>query len=485
MVIKITNSYTGKKENWAPRVPGKASLYVCGVTVYDHCHLGHARSSIIFDVVRHYLEYKGLNVTYVKNYTDIDDKIIKRANEEGKDWKDISDKYIVAYEHDMARLGVQPPTKAPRATEHMSNIIDLIDGLIKKELAYEVDRDVYFEVKTFPAYGKLSKRNLDEMVPGSRVAVNVRKKDPLDFALWKGSNPGEPAWESPWGMGRPGWHIECSAMAIQHLGETFDLHGGGEDLIFPHHENEIAQSEGSTGKQYVGCWIHHGFVTIDQEKMSKSLGNFFTVHEIFEKWSQFPEAVTSEVIRYYLLSTHYRSPIDFSDQSLNVAKSGLDNFYTLFQKVDEISTDFRDVRTGEDLDLSTFRTDFETAMDDDFNSAKAISILQSLRLEMNRRLGTEEKNWVLQACSLLKELGSVLGLFGVSKWHFKAGARVRTWHEILSENADEDKVQNLIRERELARKEKNWVRSDAIRLQLADAGIVIEDRPDGTTRIKR
>ncbi|MDC4225765.1 MAG: cysteine--tRNA ligase [Candidatus Manganitrophus sp.] len=326
-MLKISNTLSGEKEPWSPMMDKEVRLYVCGVTVYDHCHLGHARSAIVFDVVRNYLEYKGLSVRYVKNFTDVDDKIIRRAQQEGKEWKEIAEKYIASYEEDMARLGVRPPMAAPKATEYIPEMIGLIETLISKGIAYPVDGDVYYEVAKFPSYGKLSKQKLDEMISGARVEVDERKKSPLDFALWKSSKPGEPAWESPWGMGRPGWHIECSAMSMKLLGETLDLHGGGKDLIFPHHENEIAQSEAATGKDFVRSWIHHGFVTVDQEKMSKSLGNFFTVKEIFEKLRPVyrKDEVIAEVIRFYLLSTHYRSPVDFSDQSLKTAKSGLDS----------------------------------------------------------------------------------------------------------------------------------------------------------------
>ncbi|MFQ5780274.1 MAG: cysteine--tRNA ligase, partial [Nitrospiria bacterium] len=367
-MLRISNSLSGKKEPWSPSVPGEVKIYVCGMTVYDDCHLGHARSAIVFDVIRNYLEYKGLRVRYVKNYTDVDDKIINRAQQEGRDWKAIANRFIDSYERDMVRLGVRPPTVAPKATEHIEEMVQLIDRLIAKGIAYPVEGNVYFEVERFPSYGKLSKRKLDEMDAGARVEVDQRKRSPLDFALWKASKPGEPAWRSPWGMGRPGWHIECSAMAIKHLGETIDIHGGGKDLIFPHHENEIAQSEAYTDKKFSLCWIHHGFVTIDQEKMSKSVGNFFTIKEIFEKFLDLPEEIIAEVVRFYLLSTHYRSPIDFSDQSLISAKSGLDNFYTLFQKLDEIKTQRREG------DWSRFRSEFEAAMDDDFNTARAIGV---------------------------------------------------------------------------------------------------------------
>jgi len=522
-MLKITNTLSGQKEPWSPRVAGEAKLYVCGITVYDHCHLGHARSAIVFDVIRNHLEAKGLSVRYVKNFTDIDDKIIHRASQEGKTWQAVAEEYIGSYERDMARLGVRPPTIAPKATDHIPDMIRIIEGLISKRIAYpikvsssakdyqgdisradlpgdlkgvvgggnvnhgaQLDGSVYFEVATFPSYGKLSKQKRDEMMAGARVEVDERKKSPLDFALWKASKPGEPAWESPWGKGRPGWHIECSAMAIRHLGETFDLHGGGKDLIFPHHENEIAQSEAYTGKEFVPFWIHHGFVTVDQEKMSKSLGNFFTIKEIFEKSPDFPEPMVSEVIRFYLLSTHYRSPVDFSDQALKGAKSGLDHFYTLFQKLEEMesrSVGARHAVPLEQDDWDRFRSEFESAMDDDFNTARAIGVMQELRTEVNVRVEKEGAEAAFQAKRLFDSFGKVLGLFRVPvlQWSHRpwgAGAAGQ-------DGLDEEAIQTLIREREEARRKKEWKKSDEIRSRLAAAGVVIEDRPDGTTRVKR
>ncbi|MFQ5589106.1 MAG: cysteine--tRNA ligase, partial [Nitrospiria bacterium] len=372
-MLRITNTLSRSKEALTLQKSGEVSLYVCGATVYDHCHVGHARSAIIFDVIRNYLEYRGLTVRYVKNYTDVDDKIIARAEREGRSFRDVADEFIAAYNRDMIRLGVGRPTVSPKATDHIPDMIALIENLIQKNMAYAVEGDVYFDVSAFVPYGKLSRRNLEDLVSGARVDIDPRKKNPLDFALWKNSKPGEPAWESPWGMGRPGWHIECSAMAMKHLGPSIDLHGGGEDLVFPHHENEVAQSEAATGQAFASCWVHHSFVTIDREKMSKSLGNFFTIDEIFKKSPQFPEAVIGEVLRFYLLSIHYRSPIDFSDEGLKTAKSGLDNFYVLFQKIDEISNEPNaDTAEQSPPELADFQSRFEAAMDDDFNTARAI-----------------------------------------------------------------------------------------------------------------
>ena len=333
-MLRVHNTLTGSKEPFEPLVPGKVRMYVCGVTVYDYCHIGHARSALVFDVLRRYLEYSGFVVEFAKNFTDVDDKIIKRANEQGVSCEHVTTTYINAYYEDMEKLGVRRATLEPRATEHIADIVRLVDTLLAKGMAYRVDGDVYFQVDRYPAYGRLSKRNLDDLQAGARVDVDERKRHPMDFALWKGSRPGEPSWDSPWGPGRPGWHIECSAMAMRHLGETFDIHGGGMDLIFPHHENEIAQSCGATGKEFARYWVHNGFVQINQEKMSKSLGNFFTIREIFQK-SEWSDTVTGEMLRYFLLSTHYRSPLDFSDQSLNEAKNALNGFYDLFERLNE------------------------------------------------------------------------------------------------------------------------------------------------------
>jgi len=483
-MLRISNTLTRKKEPLTLQKPGEVSLYVCGATVYDDCHVGHARSAIIFDVIRNYLEYKGLRVRFVKNYTDVDDKIIARAEKEGRSWRAVADEFIAAYNRDMARLGVRPPTVAPKATEHIPEMIQVIEGLIAKGMAYAVGGDVYFEVDAFAPYGKLSHRNLEDLMAGARVEVDERKKNPLDFALWKNSKPGEPAWESPWGMGRPGWHIECSAMGMKHLGQTLDLHGGGEDLVFPHHENEVAQSEAFTGKNFATCWVHHSFVTIDQEKMSKSLGNFFTVDEIFKKSSQFPEPVVSEVLRFYLLSTHYRSPIDFSNESLKVAKSGLDNFYVLFQKMDELAGDADVGAAAQDETLEKYRQDFKSAMDDDFNTARAIGVLQELRAVANRFLKQGDAQKVLSVGQLLREMGRVLGFFRVDSKDW----RYQSWALALERphgGTDEASIQSLIVAREAARRDKNWKKSDEIRDQLAKAGVIIEDRPDGTTRVKR
>ncbi len=484
-MLKISNTLTGKKEPFRPgRAAGKikkVGMYVCGVTVYDRCHLGHARSAVVFDVIRRYLKFKGYDVLYVKNFTDVDDKIIKRANQEGKPWTEIVKRYLAAYKEDMKRLGVQSANRAPRATKHISDMIDLIKKLIEKGFAYSVNGDVYYQVEKFKGYGKLSKRKLDELLAGARVEPDERKKNPLDFALWKAAKPDEPSWPSPWGRGRPGWHIECSAMSMKLLGNSFDIHGGGMDLIFPHHENEIAQSEAVSGKPLARYWVHNGFVNVNQEKMSKSLGNFFTIREIFEK-SPWPEAVTAEALRYFLVSTQYRSPIDFSDDALKTAKSGVDNFYDLLLRLREntssASRTDKEARTA----LRNFQKRFERAMDDDFNTTVAIAEFQKLRSTMNRM--TEKgisKSTAKQIESTFQKLGKVLGLFQLSpeSWKVKGMKRyLESSDEIgigLSDKADikvelsDEQVQTLVAERQEARRNKNWVQSDAIRKQLADA----------------
>ena len=475
-MIRMLNTLTGEKEPVSPFASGEISLYVCGVTVYAHCHLGHARSAIIFDVIRNYLEYKGYSVRYVKNYTDIDDKIIQRAKEEQRDWTKVAEQHIQSYEEDMSRLGVRPPTLAPRATDHIPEMIQVIEVLLAKGYAYRAHGGVYFEVEKFLPYGKLSKQQREEMVSGARVAVDEHKKSPVDFALWKASEPEDPAWPSPWGMGRPGWHIECSAMAIHHLGATVDLHGGGMDLVFPHHENEMAQSEAYTGKAFVRCWLHHGLVTVNQEKMSKSLGNFFTLQEIFSKSPDFSDAMIAEIIRYYLLSAHYRSPIDFSDQSLKNAKTGLDHFYTLFQKL-KIAPAPKKQAASKKL-----QAEFEMAMADDFNTVKAIGILQTLRAEANTLWDEGQQDSAIEISNFFTEIGKVFGLFQVpsSRWRFRA------WDNEDTGNAlDLQAVEKLIEERKEARQNKDWKKSDVIRASLIKAGVMIEDMPDGTTRIKR
>jgi cysteinyl-tRNA synthetase len=478
-MLKIYNTLSGRKEPFEPLVPKLVKMYVCGVTVYDYCHLGHARSALVFDVIRRYLEYSGFRVEFVKNFTDVDDKIIKRANEQGVPCEAVTARFIQAYREDMGKLGIRPASVEPKATEHIADIIGLTDTLTKKGLAYRVNGDVYFEVAKYPQYGRLSKRRLEEMQAGARVDVDERKRHPMDFALWKSSKPGEPAWDSPWGPGRPGWHIECSAMSIRHLGETFDIHGGGMDLIFPHHENEIAQSCGATGKEFARYWIHNGFVQINQEKMSKSLGNFFTIREIFAK-SEWPEPETGEILRYFLLTTQYRSPLDFSDQSLGEAKNALNGFYDLFTRLAESGGPPSDTRSLQEA-IERCRAAFQVSMDDDFNTPGAMAALQGLRNEANKLLeaglSTEARRQARQA---FRSFGAVLGLFQLEKWQFQSGPT-----ESGARGLTDEEIDSKVRARNEARRRKDFKTSDEIRTELAALGIIIEDKPDGTSRWKR
>jgi cysteinyl-tRNA synthetase len=490
-MLTIYNTLTGKKEPFQSLVPKTVRMYVCGVTVYDYSHIGHARSALVFDVIRRYLEFSGYQVKFVKNFTDVDDKIIKRANEQGVSCDTITAKYIQAYYEDMGKLGIGQASIEPKATEHMADIIRLTETLVKKGLAYQVDGDVYYEVAKYSGYGRLSKRRLDDMQAGARVDVDERKRHPMDFALWKSSKPGEPSWESPWGPGRPGWHIECSAMSMKHLGETFDIHGGGMDLIFPHHENEIAQSSGATGKEFARYWIHNGFVQINQEKMSKSLGNFFTIREIFEK-SKWSQEVTGEVLRYFLLSTHYHGPLDFSDQGLEEARESLEGFYGLFNRLRESA-----INTAGDKDLQSsvdrVRESFHKAMDNDLNTPVAISELKKLRNDVNKLLeiglSTQGRQQARQA---FRSMGLVLGLFQLDRWDYRI--KPESGHlRILGGNVSlstrtrvsEEDIEVKIAERAEAKKRKDFKRADAIRAELALQGIIIEDIPDGTSRWKR
>ena len=486
-MLRVYNTLTGSKDPFEPLVPGHVRMYVCGVTVYDYCHIGHARSALVFDVLRRYLEYSGCVVEFAKNFTDVDDKIIKRANEQGVSCEHITTTYINAYYEDMEKLGVRRATLEPRATEHIADIVVLVGRLLAKGMAYRVEGDVYFQVDRYPVYGRLSKRKVDDLQAGARVDVDERKRHPMDFALWKGSKPGEPSWESPWGSGRPGWHIECSAMAMRHLGETFDIHGGGMDLIFPHHENEIAQSCGATGKEFARYWVHNGFVQINQEKMSKSLGNFFTIRDIFQK-SEWPDPVTGEMLRYFLLSTHYRSPLDFSDQSLKEAKNALNGFYDLFERLNESAP----VHGAADQQMrdatARAREAFVAAMDDDLNTPNAVAALQKLRGETNKAievgLSGEMRRVVRQE---FRVLGAVLNLLQLDSWQFKSrpvSASVTVNTEAVTTLSDEDIV-GMLAARLAAKQSKNYQRADQLRAELASHGITIEDRPDGTSRWKR
>jgi len=482
--MRIYNTLTGKKEEFIPINPGKVNMYVCGITAYDVCHLGHARSAIVFDVIKRYFRYSRFEVKHIRNITDIDDKIINRAKKENVSTEEIAKKYTEEFYRDIDSLGVNKADVEPKATGHIPEMIEIINGLIERGYAYNVDGNVYFRVSKFSDYGKLSKRSLDEMMAGARVEVDKRKENSLDFALWKASKDGEPSWNSPWGPGRPGWHIECSAMSMKYLGETFDIHGGGADLIFPHHENEIAQSEAFTGKPFVRYWIHNGFVTVDKEKMSKSLENFFTIQEILERYDP-------EVVRYFLLSTHYRSPIDFSDSLLNEAEVSIDRYYSTVIRIDDfVAEDLVKAETVEDklptiaqdLEklLSSLKERFNEAMDDDFNTALALGyIFESIR-EVNKFLdtkpsGQKARELVLKAKEILNEIGNVLNIFNKTPegW-YKSLMRVKNIR------LSEDDILNKITERQGARQKKDWATADRIRKELEQEGIILEDKKDTT-----
>jgi len=486
-MIRLYNTLTGKKEEFVPLVPGKLTMYACGVTVYDYSHLGHARGAVIFDLVQRYFRRKGFDVKYVRNFTDVDDKIINRAREEGISAADVARKYIDAYQEDMKRLGVGRADVEPKATEHIREMIDVIKGLMDKGHAYVVDGDVYFRVASFKGYGKLSKRNLEDLKAGARVEVDERKQDPLDFALWKASKPGEPAWDSPWGPGRPGWHIECSAMGFKHLGETFDIHAGGKDLIFPHHENEIAQSEAFSGKPFVRYWIHNGFVNINQEKMSKSLGNFFTIRDILDQYD-------AEVVRLFLLSTHYRSPIDFSDANLKDARAGLDRFYTMKEGIQAFLAGkklpaVKPEEVIESADRSLFEKirnlpkAFEEAMDDDFNTAFAIGLIYDLVRDANKFLaeaGQKREDGAIimlfAAQDAFANVGQTLGLFNRAPEEWFREGRLTDAKVTLPV----ERIEELIHLRNEARARKDWAEADRIRKMLDDGGVALYDRADGT-----
>ena len=502
-MLTLFNTLTGKQEPFTPIEPKRVRMYVCGVTVYDYCHIGHARSALVFDVLRRYLEYSGYEVLFVKNFTDVDDKIIRRANEQHVPCDVITSKYIDAYYEDMGKLGIKPASIEPKATEHMAQIIALTDRLTQKGLAYSMDGDVYFQVDKYKDYGRLSKRKLEELQAGARVDVDERKRHPMDFALWKSSKPGEPSWSSPWGAGRPGWHIECSAMSITHLGETFDIHGGGMDLIFPHHENEIAQSCGATGKEFANYWIHNGFVQINQEKMSKSLGNFFTIRDIFEKEvQQWPEAVVGEMLRYFLLSTHYRGPLDFSDQSVHEAKNALDGFYDLFKRLreDEQGTLDEEARTI----IDRARLAYRQKLDDDLNTPMALAVLQNMKTNVNIRLERWSNESRKQTRAAFREFGAVLGLFQLEpeQWQFNP-LQISVHEDVVATDSasvgfresakaagkasilTDTEIESQLAERLEARRKKDFAKADEIRKSLAAQGIIIEDKPDGPSRWKR
>jgi cysteinyl-tRNA synthetase len=459
--VRIFNTMSRRKEEFTPFTPGEVRMYVCGVTVYDLSHIGHARSAMVFDVIRRYLLHKGFRVTFVKNYTDIEDKIIRRAQEEGVDWRVITERYIGAYDADMDAIGVLRPDRNPRATDHIPQMIALIQCLIAASTAYVVDGDVYFEIRTFPPYGRLSGKNLDELLVGARVDVDERKRDPRDFALWKSAKPGEPSWDSPWGPGRPGWHIECSAMAMQYLGESFDIHGGGEDLVFPHHECEIAQSEACTGRVFSRYWVHNGFVNMGREKMSKSIGNTLTIKDIVAR--HHPDA-----IRLFLLGTHYRNPVEWAEERVHESARALERFTRLFH---DVQTAWVGDGAAPALPeaLAAYGAQFEAAMDDDFNTPQALGVLFDMTkalYEYRDRAVSEVGARAAFAAGTaeLRRLARALGLF-------------QHGDEVPSGPPPE--VERLVAERQQARAQRNWKRADEIRTALGTLGWAVEDTPGG------
>lgn len=467
MGLTLYNDLTRCKEEFMPLIQGKVGFYVCGPTVYDFIHIGNARPFVVFDVLRRYMEHKGLEVIYVQNFTDIDDKMINKANELGISIEELAERFINAYFEDIAPLGVKRATVHPLATKHIDEIIDLISRIMENGHAYVTEGNVYFDVKSFPEYGKLSGQSIEELQAGARIEVDVRKRHPLDFVLWKAQKAGEPWWDSPWGPGRPGWHIECSAMAMKYLGETVDIHGGGSDLIFPHHENEIAQAEAATGKQFVRYWVHNGYLLINKEKMSKSLGNILTVREIIKKYQ--PLAV-----RLFILGAHYRSPLDFSDESLTQATRSLQrlrNCYSdlMFHLERSQEKDVPDTWLNDIVDEGYGR--FCEALDDDCNTAAALGVVFEVVRELNNYLKenvTPDKKALINARKFFATVEDIMGIIGTETILAK------------TEEIPSSEIERLIKERDEARKMRDFARADSIRNELADRGIILEDTPFGT-----
>ena len=478
MGLRIFNSLTRQKEDFVPLQPNRVGMYVCGVTVYDYCHVGHARAGVVFDTIYRYLKYSGYDVNYVRNFTDIDDKIIKRSQEENIPWEEVTKKYIEAFYEDMGLLNIADPEVEPKATDHIEEMITMITSLIAQNKAYESSGDVFYSVKSFADYGQLSGKNIEDLQSGARVDVNESKRDPLDFALWKSAKPGEPAWQSPWGAGRPGWHIECSAMGQKYLGETFDIHGGGKDLIFPHHENEIAQSCGASGKQPVRTWIHNGFVNIDKEKMSKSLGNFFTIRDIVKRHHP-------EVLRLFLISSHYRSPIDFSEKNLEDAEKVLIRLYESIASAEEILQQANSdnlAKPDDKICAHELTIKFKEAMDDDFNTAVAVALFNESLRNLNRLVtessgNTDHLESIAVELGALKSAGKVIGLFSRTPEQFQKEIFALKNEE---KGLDTAKIESLIADRTHARTTKDWAKADQCRDELTQMGVVLEDTADGT-----
>jgi len=453
----IYNSQTKQKELFKPRQPGKIQLYVCGSTVYDYCHLGHARMFTAFDLVVRYLRFRDYAVEYVRNITDIDDKIIARAKENAETTQALTQRFTQAMHDDLAKLGLLSPDQEPKATEFIQPIIEMIEKLVEKGYAYQAAQgDVFYQVEKFANYGKLANKDLKKLQVGARVEITEQKRNPLDFVLWKPAKPGEPSWDSPWGKGRPGWHIECSAMSTQCLAPHFDIHGGGGDLKFPHHENEIAQSEAATNEPFVNYWMHVGFVQINKEKMSKSLGNFFTLRDVLQKYHP-------EIIRYFMIASHYRSPINYSTESLESARGALERFYTTLRDLPRV-----DVVKG-----SEHEQRFNAAMDDDFNTPEALAVLFDLTHEVNRLKTEGAEQEAAQHAATLRYLANVLGILHVEPMEF-----LHTKEYVSKENIAE--IEGLIKQREQARAEKKWELADNLRQQLHERGVTLEDSPAGT-----
>lgn len=481
MSIRIYNTLTRAKEPLRPIEEGHVKLYVCGITSYDYCHVGHARSALVFDMVVRYLRHRGYRVTFVRNFTDIDDKIINRANEQGIDSATLALRFINEFYTDMDALGTLRPDIEPKATEHVPEMIALVEDLIAKDMAYPANGDVYYRVERFAKYGQLSGRGLENMQAGARVEINEKKEHPMDFVLWKGAKPGEPKWPSPWGDGRPGWHIECSAMSRKYLGETFDIHGGGQDLVFPHHENEIAQSCGASGKPFANLWMHHGFVTIKDEKMSKSLGNFLTIRDVLKQYDP-------EVLRLFIFSTQYRNPLDFTEIALLDAKSGLERMYDCLAQVDGLAAGDPSV-TGcipekDRQGLEELQTRFHAAMDNDFNTAQALAHLFDAVKAMNKLLrllpdtpATVDVHFLQKTVTLFRELAGVLGLVQRDPATVVAEYKAR---EMAGISLSEEEIKSLIDKRNQARANKDWATSDEVRDYLLSHRIILKDSPEGT-----
>lgn len=468
--VMLYNTLSQKKEELVPYSQNKIKMYVCGPTVYSSAHLGHARAAVTFDVIERFLSHIGYEVTYVRNFTDIDDKIISKANETGVPAQEISEKYIQEYKEDMASIGVKSPTIQPKVTEHVPEIVEMIERIIDNGHAYQSGDDVFFSVKKFKGYGKLSRRDPDDMLAGARIDINEKKENPLDFALWKGTKPGEPFWESPWGNGRPGWHIECSLMSTKYLGESFDIHGGGKDLIFPHHENEIAQSEAATGKPFAKYWIHNGLIQINREKMSKSIGNILNVREAVSMWS-------NEAIRLFFLSHQYLNPADFSDTTMNEAEAALERLYITLKRANDLRKDGDGEDKQLDKSVQTFKERWVKTMCDDFNTADALGSLFELTRAINRSL--DSVGWTPTLQSALEEInhfGSTLGILEYEPEEYLQGHKL----EKSSSDITEEEIEELIKERNSARDEKNWKRADEIRDDLSNRGILLEDKAEDT-----